>query len=379
MLKRYLLAPGPTPVPPEALLAMAMPIIHHRSPDFLPVLDSAKKGLQWLYQTKNDVLILCSTGTGGMVGAVNNFFSPGDKALVINAGNFGERWTKICRAYNLSVEEIKIEWGYTVKPEDVEKALKKDPSIKGVFVQASETSTGVYHDIKALAAIVRKYENTIFVVDAISALVAHDLKMDEWGIDIMIGGSQKGLMLPPGLAFVGVSEKAWKFADKSTSPKFYFNFKKERESLAKNQTNFTSPVTLIIGLNESLKMVQTEGLDNAFKRHERLSLATREAVKALGLDMFTKESPSYAVTAINAPAGMDGQEIYKNLRVKYGITAAGGQGHVKGKIFRIAHLGYTGTFDVITAIAGVEMVLKGMGHTLKLGTGVAVAQELLMV
>jgi len=379
MLKRYLLAPGPTPVPPEALLAMAMPIIHHRSPDFLPVLDSAKKGLQWLYQTKNDVLVLCATGTGGMVGSVNNFFSPGDKALVINAGNFGERWTKICKSYNLSVEEIKIDWGYTVRPEDVEKALKKDPSIKGVFVQASETSTGVYHDIKALAGIVRKYDNTIFVVDAISALVAHDLRMDEWGIDVLIGGSQKGLMLPPGLAFVGVSEKAWKFADKATSPKFYFNFKKERESLAKNQTSFTSPVTLIIGLNESLKLLRAEGLENAFARHERLSRATREAVKALGLDMFTKESPSFAVTAINAPAGIDGQEIYKNLRVKYGITAAGGQGHVKGKIFRIAHLGYAGAFDVITAIAGVEMVLKGMGHPLKLGTGVAVAQELLMV
>ena len=378
MLKRYLLAPGPTPVPPEALLAMAMPIIHHRSPDFLPVLDSAKKGLQWLCQTKNDVLILCSTGTGGMVGAVNNFFSPGDKALVINAGNFGERWTKICKSYNLSVEEIKIDWGHAVKPEDVEQALKKDPSIKGVFVQASETSTGVYHDIQALASIVRKYENTIFVVDAISALVAHDLKMDEWGIDVLIGGSQKGLMLPPGLAFVGVSEKAWKFADKAASPKFYFNFKKERESLAKNQTSFTSPVTLIIGLNESLKLLQAEGLENAFARHERLSRATREAVKALGLEMFTKESPSFAVTAINAPAGFDGQEIYKNLRVKYGITAAGGQGQAKGKIFRIAHLGYAGTFDVITAIAGVEMVLKGMGHPLKLGTGVAVAQELLM-
>lgn len=379
MLKRYLLAPGPTPVPPEALLAMAMPIIHHRSPDFLPVMDSAKKGLQWLCQTKSDVLILCSTGTGGMVGAVNNFFSPGDKALVINGGNFGERWTKICKAYNLGVEEIKIDWGYSVKPEDVENALKKDPSIKGVFVQASETSTGVYHDIQALASIVKRYEGTILVVDAISALVAHDLKMDDWGIDVLIGGSQKGLMLPPGLAFVGVSEKAWAFAEKSTSPKFYFNFKKERENLAKNQTNFTSPVTLIIGLNECLKIVQAEGLENAFKRHARLAHATREAVKALGLEMFTKESPSNSVTAINAPAGLDGQEIYKNLRVKYGITTAGGQGHVKGKIFRIAHLGYAGTFDVITAVAGIEMVLKGMGHPLKLGTGVAVAQELLMV
>ncbi|HBG92949.1 MAG: class V aminotransferase [Nitrospirae bacterium RIFOXYB2_FULL_43_5] len=378
MLKRYLLAPGPTPVPSEALLAMAMPIIHHRSPDFLPVLDAAKNGLKWLYQTKNDVLIICSTGTGGMVGAVNNFFSPGDKVLVINAGNFGERWTKICKAYNLSVEEIKIDWGYTVKPGDVEKALKKDSSIKGVFVQAAETSTGVYHDIKALAAIVKKYENTIFVVDAISALVAHDLKMDEWGLDVLIGGSQKGLMLPPGLAFVGVSEKAWKFSEKSTSPKFYFNFKKEREALAKNQTSFTSPVTLIIGLNECIKILQKEGLENAFKRHETLAHATREAVKAIGLEMFTKESPSNSVTAINAPKGLDGQEIYKNLRVKYGITAAGGQGQAKGKIFRIAHLGYADTFDVITAIAGVEMVLKGMGHPVKLGAGVAVAEELLL-
>jgi aspartate aminotransferase-like enzyme len=379
MLKRYLLAPGPTPVPPEALLAMAMPIIHHRSPDFLPILESAKKGLQWLCQTKNDVLIICSTGTGGMVGAVNNFFSPGDRALVVNAGNFGQRWTNICRAYHLSVEEIKIDWGYAVRPEDVEKALRKDPAIKGVFVQASETSTGVYHDIKALAEIVKRYDNTVLVVDAISALVAHDLKMDEWGIDVLIGGSQKGLMLPPGLAFVGISDKAWAHAEKAASPKFYFNFKKERESLAKNQTSFTSPVTLIIGLNESLKLLRDEGLDRAIGRHEKLARATREAAKAIGLDMFTKESPSNAVTAINAPAGMDGQGIYKNLRVKYGITAAGGQGQAKGKIFRIAHLGYAGTFDVITAIAGVEMVLKGMGHPVKLGTGVAVAQELLMV
>ncbi|MFA4828060.1 MAG: alanine--glyoxylate aminotransferase family protein [Thermodesulfovibrionales bacterium] len=378
MLKRYLLAPGPTPVPPEALLAMAMPIIHHRSPDFLPVLDSAKKGLQWLYQTKNDVLIICSTGTGGMVGSVNNFFSPGDKALVINAGNFGERWTKICKAYNLSVEEMKIDWGYAVKPEDVEKALKKDPSIKGVFVQASETSTGVYHDIRVLASIVKKYENTILVVDAISALVAHDLKMDEWGIDVMIGGSQKGVMLPPGLAFVGVSEKAWKFAETSKSPKFYFNFTAERKKLKDNQTNFTSPVTLIIGLNECIKILQKEGLENAFARHAKLAHATREAVKAIGLEMFTKESPSNSVTAINAPKGFDGQEIYKNLRVKYGITAAGGQGQAKGKIFRIAHLGYADTFDVITAIAGVEMTLKGMGYPVKLGTGVAVAEELLL-
>jgi len=378
MLKRYLLAPGPTPVPSEALLAMAMPIIHHRSPDFLPVLDAAKNGLKWLYQTKNDVLILCSTGTGGMAGAVNNFFSPNDKVLTVNGGKFGERWTKICKAYGLQAEEIIVEWGYAVKPETIEARLKNDPSIKGVFVQACETSTGVYHDIEALAKVVKKYENTILIVDAISALVAHDLRMDEWGIDVMIGGSQKGVMLPPGLAFVGISEKAWKLSEKSKCPRFYFNFKKERETLAKNQTNFTSPVTLIIGLNESIKLLQKEGLENVFRRHEKLANATRKAMQAIGLELFSKESPSNSVTAVCAPAGIDGQAIYKNLREKYGITTAGGQDHVKGKIFRIAHLGYADAFDVITAVAGVEMVLKGMGHPVKLGAGVAAAEELLM-
>jgi len=378
MLKRYLFAPGPTPVPSEVLLEMAMPIIHHRSPDFFPVLDSAKRGLQWLYQTKNDVLILCSTGTGGMVGAVNNFFNHGDRVLVINGGKFGERWTEICQAYGLQVEEIIVEWGYAVKPDMVEKRLKKGKDIKGVFVQASETSTGVYHDIKALASIVKKYEDTLFIVDAVSALVAHDLRTDEWGIDIMVAGSQKGVMLPPGLAFVSVSEKAWAKAEKSKLPKFYFNFKKERQNLAKNQTNFTSPVTLIIGLNASLKMLKAEGLKNVFKRHERLANVIRTAVQSLGLELYSKESPSNSVTAILAPPGIDGQAVYKNLREKYGITAAGGQDKARGKIFRIAHLGYSDRFDIITAIAGIEMVLKGMGHPVKLGTGVAVAQELLM-
>ena len=377
MQKKYLLAPGPTPVPPEALLAMAMPMIHHRAPDFLPVLESAKKGLQWLYQTKNDVLILCSTGTGGMVGAGTNFLSPGDDVLVINGGKFVERWTKICQAYGMKVEEIAVEWGYAVKPEQVEAALKKNPKIKAVFIQANETSTGVYHDVKAVASVVKKTD-ALFVVDAISALVAHDIKTDEWGIDVMVGGSQKGVMLPPGLAFVSVSDKAWKAADSAKTPKFYFNFKKERENLAKNQTLFTSAVTLIIGLNECVKMLQAEGLDKVFARHEKLAKATRAAAAALNLKLFPKESPSNALTAIEAPAGVDGQAIYKDLRVKYGITGAGGQDKLKGKIFRIAHLGYAGTFDVITAIAGIEMVLKGLGHPVKLGTGVGAAQEILM-
>jgi len=378
MLKRHLLAPGPTPIPPEVLAVMSMPIIHHRSTDFIPILESAKKGLQWLYQTKNDVLILCSTGTGGMVSSVNNFFNPADKVLVINGGKFGERWTKICQAYGLNVEEIKVEWGYAVSPERVEEALKKDPKTKGVFVQASETSTGIYHDIYALSKIVRERENTLLIVDAISALAAHDLRTDEWKIDIMIGGSQKGLMLPPGLAFISVSEKAWGMSENAKLPRFYFNLKKEREALAKNQTNFTSAVTLIIGLNESLKLLQKEGLENIFKRHALLAHALREAMKALGLNLYSKESPSNAVTAILAPEGLDGEEIYKNLRDKYGITAAGGQGKAKGKIFRIAHLGYTDIFDIIIAVSGIEMVLTNMGYPVRLGEGVACAEKLLL-
>jgi len=378
MLKRYLLAPGPTPVPPEVMLAMSAPIIHHRAPDFIPILESAKNGLKWLFQTKNDVLILASTGTGGMVGAVNNFFNKGEKVIVINGGKFGERWTEICRTYELDVEEIIVEWGHSVKPEILEERLKKQKDIKGVFVQATETSTGVYHDIEKIAKIVGKRDDTLLIVDAISALVAHDLKTDEWGIDIMVGGSQKGVMLPPGIAFVSISEKAWRKADKATLPKFYFNFKKERENLKKNQTNFTSPVTLIIGLNESLKMLQKEGLQNVFKRHAKLANAMRESVKAIGLKLFAKESPANSVTAIMAPEGIDGQEIYKRLRERYGITSAGGQGKAKGKIFRIAHLGYSETFDIIIAIAGIEMVLKELGYPVKLGSGVAVAQDLLM-
>jgi aspartate aminotransferase-like enzyme len=378
MLKRYLLAPGPTPVPPEALMAMAMPIIHHRSPDFIPVLESAKEGLKWLYQTKNDVLIICSTGTGGMVGSVNNFFSPSEKALVINGGKFGERWTKICKSFGLEVTEITVPWGYAVKPEQVEDTLKKDPDIKGVFIQASETSTGVYHDIQAVADVVKKHDDTLFVVDAISALVAHDLRTDDWGIDVMVGGSQKGLMLPPGLAFVSVSEKAWAREAKSEAQNFYFNFKAEREKIKNNQTNFTSPVTLIIGLNEAIKILKAEGLENTFKRHAKLAHATREAIKALGLDLYTKESPSNSVTAIETPEGIDGQVVYKTLRESFGVTAAGGQAQAKGKIFRIAHLGYADTFDTITAISAVEMTLKKLGHDLKLGSGVAIAEEILM-
>ncbi len=379
MLKRYLLAPGPTPVPPEVLLAMARPMIHHRAPEFDPIFSEVREGLKWLFQTRNDVLMLASSGTGGMEGAVSNFLSPGDKALFVNGGKFGERWGKLCKTFGIQAAEIKVEWGHAVDPQLVADALKKDPAIKAVYVQASETSTGVSHDVKALGEIVKGYENTILVVDAITALGVFDIKTDAWGLDVVITGSQKALMLPPGMAFVSVSEKAWGLADKAKNAAFYFNFKKERENQTKNQTAFTPTISLIIGLQEVIKIMKAEGLENMFARQGRLARAMREGVKAAGLALFPKESPSDALTAVSAPEGIDGQAVYKNLRTQYGMTAAGGQDHLKGKIFRLSHMGYADTFDVISALAATEMVLKGLGHPVKLGSGVGKAQEILMV
>ncbi len=378
MIKRYLLAPGPTPVPPEVLLAMARPIIHHRAPEFDKLFAEVRDGLKWLFQTKNDVLMLAASGTGGMEGAVSNFLSPGDKALTINGGKFGERWGKLCKTFGAQVTELKVEWGRAVDPQSVADALKKDPGIKAVYVQASETSTGVAHDVKVLAQIVKGCPDTILVVDAITALGVFDIKTDEWGIDVVVTGSQKALMLPPGLAFVSVSEKAWQLAEKAKNASFYFNLKKERENQQKNQTAYTPAVSLIIGLQEVLKMLKAEGLEAVFARQANLAKAMREGMKAAGLALFPKESPSDALTAISAPNGIDGQAVYKNLRVQYGITAAGGQDHLKGKIFRLSHMGYMDRFDVITAVAATEMVLKGLGHPIKLGSGVAMAQEVLM-
>ena len=379
MLKRYLLAPGPTPVPPEVLLAMARPVIHHRAPEFADLFAKVREDLKWVFQTGNDVLILASSGTGGMEGSVANFLSPGDKALVVNGGKFGERWGKLCKTFGVQVSDIKVEWGRAVDPQLVAEALKKDPSIKAVYVQASETSTGVAHDVRTLAETVKGYEDTILVVDAITALGVFDIQTDAWGLDVVVSGSQKAFMLPPGLAFVSVSEKAWRLAEKAKNGAFYFDFKKERQSQVKNQTAYTPAVSMIFGLQEVLTMLKSEGLQAVFARQAKLAQAMREGAKAAGLALFAKDSPSDDLTAISAPEGVDGQAVYKNLRVQYGITAAGGQDHLKGKIFRVSHMGYMDRFDVITALAAIEMVLKGLGHPVKLGSGVAKAQELLMV
>lgn len=365
-------------MPPEVLLRMAHPMIHHRSPDFTPVMEEVSAGLKWLFQTNNDVLILASSGTGAMEGSVSNFLSPGDRVITVNGGKFGERWGKICKAFGVNAVEIKVEWGDAVDPSVIADHLKKDPSIKAVYVQASETSTGVAHDVKTIAGIVRNYPDTMFVVDAITALGVFDIKPDEWGIDILVTGSQKALMLPPGLAFASVSEKAWKKNETAKCSRFYIDFKKERENIRKNTTAYTPAVSLIIGLQQVLRMLKEEGLDNIFTRHHMLAAATREGMKGFGLDLLPRTSPSDAVTAVRAPEGFDGQQIYKRLRERHGITAAGGQDHLKGKIFRISHMGYCDKFDVITAIAATEMVLKEMGYNGELGSGLRRAEEVFL-
>ena len=376
MLKKQLFSPGPTPVPERVLLAMAGPVMHHRDPAYEDLFQEVREGLKYVFQTKNEVLVLASSGTGAMEGAVCNTLSPGDEVLVVRGGKFGERWGEICEAYGVNFSPIDVSWGKAVDPLAIAKALDAQPAIKAIFVQASETSTGAMHPIKEIADIVKKRDATILVVDAISALGVSDLPMDQWGLDVVISGSQKAFMLPPGLAFVALSPKAWGFVDKSTLPKFYFNFKKEAASTQKNQSQFTPAISLVVGLREALRMFKEEGLENVFKRHERLARATREAAKALGLELLAPESPSNALTAIKAPEGVDGKKLKKNFEDMYGLIIAGGQSQLKGKIIRIAHIGYFQPLDIIQAVSTLELVLKDMGCPVELGAGVKAAEEI---
>lgn len=376
MRKEYLLTPGPTSIPPEVLLAMAQPIVHHRAPEYIKLFEEVRNDLKYVFQTNSEVLIFASSGTGGMEGAVVNTLSAGDKALVIRGGKFGERWGKICQAYGVNALNIDVEWGYPVEPQIIADALRKDPSIKAVFTQQCETSTGVINDIETIAKIVSKTE-AILVVDAVSSLGVMDLPMDKWQVDVVTTGSQKALMLPPGLAFVGVSEKAWRMVEKSTLPKFYFNFKSEKKNIEKNQNAFTPAVSLITGLKKSLDMIRAEGLENVFTRHERLARATRAGMEALGLEVFSK-APSPSLTAVCAPEGINADDIVKKFSKVHAITIAGGQDHLKGKIFRISHMGYASSFDVVTAISALEMTLGSLGYPVDLGAGMKAAEKILM-
>jgi aspartate aminotransferase-like enzyme len=368
--KTYLLTPGPTPIPESISAIFSKPIIHHRTPAFEAILKDVLAGLKYLYQTKQDVLLLTATGTGAMDAAVCNLFSRGEKVLTLNAGKFGERWTKIAKAYELNVVEITATFpGATIEASRIEKAVKENPDAKGILFQASETSTGVVMPTQEICKIAHA-AGILSICDAITACGVFDLPMDAWNIDVLITGSQKALMIPPGLAMIALSDRAWKATETSKLPRFYFDLARERKNLAKNQTAWTPAISLIQGLQEALRMIQEEGLQNVFKRHDLLARATRNAVAALGLELLSN-APSNAVTAVKIPALIkDGKAVNKIMRDKYGVTIVGGQDELEGKIIRLSHIGFCDKFDIVTGISALELVLNELGYPVQFGKGV---------
>lgn len=376
MKKTYLLTPGPTPVPPSTLLNMAQPLIHHRTPQFQEIVTRVNEGLKYVFQTKNDIFTFASSGTGAMEASVVNLLSPSDKAVVVKGGKFGERFAEICQSYSIDVIPIDVEYGKAVLPEKIEDILCHHKNIKVVYTTLCETSTGVVNDIENIGKIVKKYDAAL-VVDAISGLGADRLKTDDWHVDVVVSGSQKGLMIPPGLAFVSLSRKAGVLVEKSKCPKYYFDFFKYKNALKQNDYPFTMAITLINGLDESLKMIREEGMEDLWLRHQRLAEATRTAVKAMGLKLFAPDAPSNAVTAIKVPDGIDGEKITKLMRDQLGVTIAGGQSQMKGKVIRIAHMGYMNQFDVLVGISSLEMALIELGYKMEIGVGISAGQEVL--
>ncbi|MBB6062361.1 aspartate aminotransferase-like enzyme [Thermosipho japonicus] len=371
--KNYLLAPGPTPVPSEILLEGARETIHHRTPQFVKILEETLNELKYLFQTEHRVYTLLSSGTGALEAAVTNLLNPGDKAIIVEAGKFGERWREIAERFNVNVVSIKLEWGEAVTPEQIKEAIEKHPDAKAVFTTYSETSTGTVIDLEGIAKVTRDTD-VVLVTDAVSALLAEPLKMDEWGVDVVVSGSQKGVMLPPGLAFIALNDKAWKLVENSKNSNYYFNLKAYAKKYPDNP--WTPGVNLIYMLRKAIQMVKEEGIENVWERHRILADATRAAVKAMGLELFSKR-PGNVATAVKVPEGVDGNKLTKIMRDKYGVTIAGGQEHVKGKIFRISTLGYLSIFDTIVGISALEFVLNELGYKVEFGTGVKAAQEVL--
>jgi aspartate aminotransferase-like enzyme len=376
MKKYQLMAPGPTPVPSQVLLAMAEPIIHHRTPEYEAVFAEVRTGLKRVFQTSAEVLPLACSGTGAMEAALVNTLSAGDTVAIIRAGKFADRWAEMAKAYGLHVVDLGAPFGETVAAERVAETLRARPDIKAVLTQHSETSTGVLHDVRAYAAATRG-SGAMLVVDAVSSLGIANLEMDAWGIDIVVSGSQKGLMLPPGLAFCALSDKAWRHAATATLPRYYFNLAEEKKWLVdRKEPRFTPAVSIVIGLREVLRMLDAEGLPDVFKRHDRLARATRAGVEALGLALFAKATPSPALTAVVAPPGVDGEKIVAAYSRQHNITIAGGQGEMKGKVFRLGHMGYVAEFDVINALAALEQVLADLGFPVDFGASVRAAQKI---
>jgi len=374
-LKQKLFTPGPTPLPEEVRLSQAKKIVHHRSKGFAKIFEEVRGGLRYVFQTKEEVLVFAASGTGAMEAVVTNLFSSGDKILVIKGGKFGERWTEIATAFGVQALSLDIEWGNTVKPDLIEKKLRQYPEIKGVFTQLVETSTGVVYDIEDITRIVEASE-AILVVDAISGLGAEALYTDKWGVDVVVGGSQKALMIPPGLAFVVLSSKAWNLRENSKLPRYYWDFKKAKKAQEKNQTPYTPAITLICALRESLKLLKKEGWENVLARHAKLAEATRQGVLALELRVFSK-APSNVATTIEVPSNIEAKKLRGLMRDKYGVEVAGGQAELAGRIIRIAHLGWMEATDIIVVLSALEMSLLELGYPVKLGKGLAAAEEIL--
>ncbi len=375
--KEYLMTPGPTPIPYQVSLAQAEPMIHHRTPAYTEIFVRMVEGLKKVLLTSNHVLTFAASGTGAMEGAVANCFSPGDRVLVAVGGKFGQRFAEIAKVYKLSVELYEYPWDEAADPEVIAALLKDKPDIKGVFVTHSETSTGVVNDVKCIGEVVRDTP-AILVVDSISGAGALELRTDEWGVDVLVTGSQKALMTPPGLAAAAVSAKAWELIEAADSPAYYFCFKKARKKYDSQspETPYTPAIGLVKAMSEAVELLLAEGLEEAWERHRVLALCTRDAVRAMGLELFPKAlQGAFAVTAVKAPQGISGGDVVRHMNRVHGVIIAGGQDRLKGKIFRIGHVGYYNFFDMVVALSALEMTLTALGHRLELGSGLAAAES----
>ncbi|HET7170949.1 MAG TPA: alanine--glyoxylate aminotransferase family protein [Gaiellales bacterium] len=374
--KRYLITPGPTPIPPEVAAAAATPMQHHRSPEFRALLLETLDRLKQVFATENDLVLFTGSGTAAMESSVANLLSPGDRVVVASAGNFGQRWVKLVRAYGIEPVLVEQPWGERLDAARIAGAAS-EAETAAVFVTHSETSTGVVHDVEAIAAAVAP-TGAILVVDAVSSLGGVELATDAWGVDVVVSGSQKALMSPPGLAFASVSERAWARAGRSTLPRYYLDWRLAADSQVKGDTAFTPAVSIVVALRTALDLILARGPASVWEHNRLLARATRAGVKGLGLELFSPDDDSAAmVTALLMPDGIDGQECYTVLRDRHGIVLAGGHGPLRGRIMRIGHMGYMNEFDIVTALAGLEMALGELGHTPPVpGGGVAAATAL---
>ena len=376
IIKERLFTPGPTPLLMEAQArTLTAANVHHRTEAFRKIMTETLALLKYYYNTQNDVLIFASSGSGAMEGAVSNLLSPGERMLVGTAGKFGERWLGLAQAYGVEAVKVESPYGRPVNIEAMKEQLASNGPFRAVYIQATETSTAVMNDVRALGEVVKSYPETALVVDAITGLGTSDLRVEEWGLDIVIGGSQKAVMIPPGLAFASFSEKAWGLIAKSKLPRFYFDFAKERKNQVKGETAYTPATTLIIGLHAALEYIKKLGRENLIANAAVLAEASRAAAQALGLKLFAQCSPANAATAICAPAGMDSGAVVKELRNRFGAVIANGQGSMKGQIFRLAHLGYYDMTDLFAVFAALEIALHKLGQKVELGSGVRAVQE----